>query len=217
MSIVDWVVVIHVLGWVFWLGTDVGVFFGARFAERSDLSVEARLAVLELGMLLDRAPRFAVPIVWFTGTVLSTRLGYDVLPLWFAAPLTLIWLLVTWFLIFGVPGSSVQRAALWAQTLIYSGVIVGMGGGATWLLATDQIPLWLALKAYGYVIVAIAALTLEKWFAPVGALFQQLATEGASAALDARIRTALRPVYPVVLLIYAGTLLAGISGLLKPL
>ena len=51
---------IHVLGWVFWLGTDVGVFLAAKKSERrTDLSVESRLAVLELGMILDRAPRFA--------------------------------------------------------------------------------------------------------------------------------------------------------------
>jgi uncharacterized membrane protein len=217
MSLHDVALVVHVLGWVFWLGTDVGVFLAARYAERADLSAETRLTVLELGMLLDRAPRLAVPIVWFTGVLLSRSLGYDLLPVAFAAAFALLWLLVTLGMIFLAPTSSLRPAAMAGQTLCYLSVIIGMGGGAGWLLSTGGIPFWLALKWFGFVLVSIAALLLEKLFAPVAVAFQELAVQGPSTPLDAAIATSLRPVYPVVLLIYLGTLVAGISGLVNPL
>lgn len=217
MSLHDAALVVHVLGWVFWLGTDVGVFLAARYAERADLSAETRLTVLELGMLLDRAPRLAVPIVWFTGVLLSRSLGYDLLPVPFAAAFALFWALVTLGMIFLAPTSPLRAPVTVAQTLCYLAIIIGMGGGAGWLLYTGGIPLWLGLKWFGFVIVSIAALLLEKFFAPVAVAFQELAMRGPSPRLDGTIAASLRPVYPVVLLIYLGTLIAGISGLVKPL
>ncbi|MHA7816980.1 MAG: hypothetical protein ACX93N_10935 [Pseudohaliea sp.] len=216
MTFYDVALVVHVLGWVFWLGTDVGVFLGARYAERSDLSVETRLTVLEVGMMLDRAPRFAVPVVWFTGVLLSRGLGYDGITLIPAGVFAVVWLLITWAVIFLAPDTAAHRTALIGQTVFYLVVIFGMGAGSLWLLSSGAIPLWLALKWLGFVLVGIAALLLERMFKPVAALFQQLASEGANRELDARISSTLRPVYPVVLAIYAGTLIAGISGLLKP-
>ena len=77
----QWALVVHVLGWVFWLGTDIGVFIACRHAERGDLSVETRLTLLEVGMLLDRLPRLAVPLVWGSGAVLSKQWGYEFVPI----------------------------------------------------------------------------------------------------------------------------------------
>jgi len=209
-------VVIHVLGWVFWLGTDLGVFFAAKWSERDELSVETRLTVLQLGMLLDCAPRFAVPVVWGSGMLLAARQGYPFLPGAAVLAISLVWIVVTQQVIFGGQGSAAQRYAMRAQTLFYGLVIIFMGGGGAWLLAQGEIPLWLALKGLGYTIIAVTGLLLERAFAPVGALFGELAAQGASDPLNERIHRALKPVYPIVLGIYVGTLIAGIAGLTKP-
>ncbi|MFT4769453.1 MAG: hypothetical protein ACI8RN_002598 [Glaciecola sp.] len=209
--------VVHVMGWVFWLGTDLGVFIACRFAERGSLSVETRLTLLEVGMILDRLPRLCVPLVWGSGVVLSSQWGYEFIPVSYGLAIAAIWLIATWLIIFQVPGTRKHRLAMWVQTLFYGGVIVvGMGGGATWLLSTGELPLWLALKWYAYVIIAISALTLERYFVPVVLGFQSLASEGASDETNSQISKDLVPVYVAVLCIYAGTVLAGISGLLKP-
>ena len=91
-----------------------------------------------------------------------------------------------------------------------------MGFGGSLLLYSGDIPLWLALKWYGYVIVAISALALEKYFIPVIVGFNNLVTEGATELINAKLSADLRPVYAAVLCIYSGTLLAGLAGLLKP-
>jgi len=103
------------------------------------------------------------------------------------------------------------------QKIFYLAVIAGMGLGGSWLLYSGSIPLWLGLKWFGFVIVAVGALLLEKLFAPVIPLFQELAATDSNPELNSRIVASLKPVYPMVLLIYGGTLVAGISGLLKPL
>ena len=209
--------VTHVLGWVFWLGTDLGVFLSCRYAERGNLSTETRLTLLEVGMILDRLPRFAVPLVWGSGMVLSKQMGYDFLPLPICFAITVAWLTATYLIIYTPPGGREYVIGIRLQTFFYGLVIIGMGLGASWLLFKGDIPLWLALKWYAYVIIALSALTLEKYFVAVVEDFQLLATEGGNDEINSKLSSDLKPVYLAVLIIYSGTLLAGLSGLLKPI
>ena len=208
---------IHVLGWVFWLGTDVGVFLAAKKSERrTDLSVESRLAVLELGMILDRAPRFAVPIVWMTGMWISASLGYPALPAPWVLVLGALWGALVWAGIFRPPGSWAQVWALRLQTAAYAAVILGMGSlGVIALAGAFALPAWLALKWLAFALVGVAAIWLERAFAPVVADYRRLAEAGSSAELESALRRHQRPVYVAVLAIYAATLIAGVSGITK--
>lgn len=207
---------VHVLGWVFWLGTDVGVFIACRYAQRPQLSVQTRLTLLELGMVLDRMPRMAVPLVWGSGMLLAAQLGYNLIDPAITTAFTLLWIAVTWLVVFMAQDTPSYRYALRAQNLIYLLVILGMGIGCSHLLVSGELPLWIALKGYGYVLIGIAAILLEKWFHPVAESFMQLASSGATPELNQRIASELKPVYVTVLCIYAGTMIAGVAGLLKP-
>jgi hypothetical protein len=215
MNAHDVVLFVHLLGWVFWLGTDVGVFLSAKYFERSDFSVETRMTVLQLGMVLDRFPRFSMPVVWLTGVIMMNNIGYEVIPVAVASVLTIFWLAVTWAVIFQPPGSPNHIRASIAQTLILAAVIVGMGGAASYLLAVGEMPLWLALKWFAFVLVAITVIALEKKFEPLGPLLGELAESGGNDGLNARISAVLKPVYPIVLAIYAWTILAAASGVTK--
>jgi hypothetical protein len=215
MTVYEMVLFVHLLGWVFWLGTDVGVFLGAKYFERADLNPETRMTVLQLGMVLDRFPRFSMPVVWLTGIILMNNLGYDVIPVGLATVLTVFWLAVTWIIIFKPPGSSAHKWGSIAQTLVLAAVIFGMGGVASYMLAVGEMPLWLALKWFAYVLVAVTVMALEKKFAPLGPLLGELAETGGNDGLNARISTVLKPVYPIVLAIYAWTIIAAASGVSK--
>lgn len=211
----DVVLFVHLLGWVFWLGTDIGVFLSAKYAERGDLSAETRLTVLGLGMVLDRFPRFSMPVVWLTGIVMMNKLGYTVVPAEVAIIITIAWLIVTWAVIFQPPGSAGHQWANIAQTIILAAIIVGMGGAGSYLLSIGEMPLWLALKWFAFVLVAITVMALEKAFAPIGPLLAELAETPGGDDLNTRISAVLRPVYPIVIAIYAWTLLAAASGVSK--
>lgn len=215
MNVYDMTLFVHLLGWVFWLGTDVGVFLSAKYAERGDLSAQTRLTILEMGMVLDRFPRFAMPIVWLSGIMLMNNIGYDFVPIAAALPVTIIWLVVTWAVIFQPPGSAGHKWANIAQTVILAAIILGMGGASSYLLSAGEIPLWLALKWFAYVLVAVTVIMLERAFAPLAPLLGELADTGGSEELNARISSVLRPVYPIVVAIYAWTLLAAASGISK--
>ena len=215
MSGHEFLLFVHLLGWVFWLGTDLGVFLSAKYAERGDLSAETRLTILQLGLVLDRFPRFSMPVVWLTGVLMMNNLGYQLIPGSVACALTLLWLAVTWVIVFQPPASAAHRWGAIAQTLILAAVILGMGGASTYLLATGAMPLWLALKWLAYVLVAVTVLALEKKFAPLMPLLGELAERGGSDPLNAQISAVLRPVYPIVLAIYLWTVMAAASGVSK--
>ena len=215
MTMYEALLYVHLLGWVFWLGTDVGVFLGAKYFERADLSPETRMTVLQLGMVLDRFPRFSMPVVWLTGVIMMNNLGYEIIPGAVATVLAVLWLVVTWVVIFQLPGSAGDKWGNIAQTLILAAIICGMGGIASYMLAAGDMPLWLAIKWFAFVLVAITVIALEKKFAPLGPLLGELAESGGNDDLNARISTILKPVYPIVLAIYAWTLLAAASGVTK--
>ena len=208
--------VIHVLGWVFWLGTDIGVYIAAKRSERTDLSVETRLAILDVGMLLDRAPRFAVPVVLGTGLLMANNFGFTWLPDLLVVAFTVGWILIVWLGLFKPPGSTLQRLATQAQTIIYVVVIIGMLAWGIIGLLGDSVPLWVAIKCFCYALIGIAAVVLDRCFTPAIVDYQTLATSGSTPALEAQLHQHLQPVYISVLAIYAGTAIAGISGLLKP-
>ncbi len=207
--------VLHVLAWVFWLGTDIGVFLAAKHSQKQTLSVEARLAVLNVGMLLDRSPRFAVPVVWTTGMLMSTELGVVSLPVSLTLVLGLSWLIIVWLGIFQTQGTKTQKFAVGASNTAHLAVIVGMGGGALIGIANNAMPLWLAVKWLAFTLIGIAAIWLEKAFAPAVADYQTLAAKGSTPEVETALGNHLRPVYIAVLVIYAGTLIGGVSGLVK--
>ena len=100
------------------------------------------------------------------------------------------------------------------QFLINSIVAIGMGGLAiAGLVQALDMPAWLAVKWLAFAVVALAAIVLEKTFTPAVMLYGKLGAEGASDKLNTDLSEALKPVYIAVLVIYAATLVAGITGL----
>lgn len=215
MTAYDMLLIVHVLGWVFWLGTDIGAFVAVKRSQRTLYSVETRLAILDVGMLLDRAPRFAVPIVWATGIMLMARAGFPILDDAAAIFIGAAWMTNVWLGIFQPPGSNLQVWSMRIQTITYLIAIVAMGGYGGWAIASDALPTWLAVKWLAFALVGIAAIWLERAFAPAVANYGQLAESGSTPELEAELDRNLKPTYRAVLLIYAATLIAGISGLAK--
>lgn len=207
---------VHLLGFVFWLGTDIGVFVLAKHSERSTYSVETRLSMLRVAMLLDRAPRIAVPVVFATGVWLGDRYGVDMVPPAAGWIVGAIWLAAVLTGIRTEGAGAVGRLAMRAQFAINSLVVLGMGGIAVAALGgAGMLPGWLAVKWLAFAVIAAAAMVLEIKFRPVVAAYGRLAEAGASEAVDRAISDGLVPVYRAVLSIYAATLVAAWFGLSK--
>jgi hypothetical protein len=76
---------LHVMFFAYWLGTDLGVFYSARFMMRADISVEARSYCAKIMNFLDQAPRVSMPGIVVVGATLGILRGH------FDASLMWIW------------------------------------------------------------------------------------------------------------------------------
>ncbi len=216
----DWyslAVFFHLLLFVFWLGTDIGVFLAAKISERADLSVETRGTVLGLGMVLDRLPRSALALIIPSGLELACISGQLVLSIgvrlavWAIA---LAWLVILWAGFLNPQTRTEERAMLF--NFIMNAVLALLVSGAgMYLLYKGGLAAWLALKITVVGLIFVCGVLLDTLFKPAVDAFVTITTSGATAELNARYSKAIGPVYVVVLLIYAFVLVAAWLGVSK--
>ena len=208
----------HILLFVFWLGTDVGVFLAAKISEKGELSVETRSTVLGLGMVLDRLPRSALILILPTGLHLAYYSGQLALP---AAALpavwavSFVWLAILW-LGFLKPQTPTEQRAMLFNFAMNAVLAVAVTAYAISLLMGNAVPTWLAIKILLVGIVFIAGVALDSLFKPAVEAFVEIVTDGATEDRNARYSRAIGPVYFVVLAIYALVLAAAWFGVAKP-
>ena len=216
----DWysvAVYFHLLLFVFWLGTDLGVFLAAKISERGELSVETRSTVLGLGMVLDRLPRSALALIIPSGVELACLSGQlEVslsvrLTIWAIA---LVWLAILWSGFLNPQTKTEQRAMLFnfAMNAILALLVSGVG---IYLLYLGEAAAWLALKITIVGLVFVCGVLLDAMFKPAVEAFIEITTTGATEELNARYSKAIGPVYIIVLAIYAFVLIAAWLGVSK--
>ena len=206
----------HISLWVFWLGTDLGVFLAAKTSENSSLSMETRSSVLRLGMVLDRLPRTCNALILPSGLQLIANLNLIAVPAWILAAvwiLGLLWVLIMWrgFLNPGTPAEKFsEKTSMPFSLLLCVGALAF--ALATQTVAALEAPLWLAVKLAAVGLIGFAAVLLDRGFAPAIATFGTIAQSGSTPELEQRYHRQLQPVYGWVLFIYAMTIVAAFSG-----
>jgi hypothetical protein len=221
IDITDLLLLIHVLFFCFWLGTDIGVFYSSRFVLQTDIGVEARAYCLKIMGFLDQIPRVSMIGITAVGATLAILRGYFALdPLWILP----IWIVATLWAA-GViylyvhehePAkiAAVRRVdfnfRLFMIALVLTlGVTSLMGHGIT-----DQ--RWLALKLLVLtciltcgVLMRLSMRTFGQYFGP---MMKGTARPEQVHAAQAMMATAKR----YVLCIYALLVIAAALGLWKP-
>lgn len=217
MESYPWFLLLHILLLVFWLGTDLGVFAAAKMSERSDLTVETRMNLMQLGMVLDRLPRTMLILILPSGLVLADGLGVlavtdgQLTLAWVGA---LIWAGLMWAGFLNPQTKMEQTAhlinlALQALlVLVLAYVVMRLWGGST--------PLWVNLKLVILAAVFAIGIALDLQFRPAVVAFTDILTNGASPERDALYRQKIAPVYWWVIAIYLLVLAAAALGVLKP-
>lgn len=79
---------LHVIMFVYWLGADLGVFTLALAIRNPNYTVEQRLLLMRMSLLIDMTPRAAMALVAPIGLVLAESLGLLSVPNWLNA---IIW------------------------------------------------------------------------------------------------------------------------------
>ena len=206
----------HISLWVFWLGTDLGVFLAAKMSENSSLSMETRSSVLKLGMVLDRLPRTCNALIFPSGLQLINGIGLMDVPAWI---LVVVWLIgLAWVLImwrgFLNPGTAAEKFFEKTNMPLSLSLCVGALAFAAATVTVESLaaPLWLTVKLVAVGLIGFAVVPLDRGFAPATVTFGTIAKSGSTPELEQQYHTQLQPVYGWVLFIYAMTIVAAFSG-----
>lgn len=212
---------LHILMFVFWVGTDMGVFISARKSTDSRLSFPTRVLLLHMALRIELLPRTMWKAALPFGVMLSRELGLiDIGPL----GLTLVWLfsLVWWGIsMWGAwhydkpSGHSMARVTNWLTglvgvTLIALAVTSWMGNGP---FSADA-P-WLLWKVAIYGAINLMVIWMILTFDPLGAAFGRLAVEGSKPEIEAIISSTMTRSTFIIWSTYALIVLVGFIGTVK--
>lgn len=186
-------VYVHMLLFVMWLGADVGVFMlGQHFRKRETYTLEQRIALLKLLVIVDLTPRAS----WALMVPLSLSVSY--MGGWWDLPLALVWVawaiaaLWLWLVFDAHAHDMTPRAA--RNRRIESWIRYGLCAGYLFLGAESLLtghPIahgWLAWKALLFGLIFAAAIMIDHNFKPVGPQLGKLLEEGSSDATEVPLR-----------------------------
>lgn len=214
-------VFVHLLLFVAWLGGDIGVFLlGQHFRRRHVYTLDQRIALLKLLVIVDLAPRAAWALMTPVALTLARLGGWW--PVW-PPLLAAAWLVgALWLaLLFDAHAHDMTpRAARdrrwegWLRWLLAAGwLALGVAS-----LASGQ-PIaqpWLALKALLFGLIFVAAILIDRAFKPVGPQLGRLLAEGSSDATELPLLATMNRTRRWVWCVYLLLLATGWLGVVKP-
>ena len=212
---------LHVMFFCYWLGTDLGVFYSAGFMLRADISQEARLYCTKIMTFLDQAPRVSMAGIFTVGATLGILRGYihvDPMWIWPIWIIGILWISAVIYLyvnehhrekIKTVKKIDFNFRLLMIAFLLVIGVASLLGRGVT----EDK---WLALKTLVFagtmicgVIVRVSMKNFGQFYGP---MMKGTATPEQVVTAQRMMRTAKIPVLTIWFLV----IVAAALGLWKP-
>lgn len=211
----------HLLLFVLWLGADVGVFLaGQHFRKRDLYTLDQRIALLKLLVLIDMTPRTAWALMVPVSLSVVKLGGYWDVP---AALLAGAWLAgVAWvWLVWDAHAHDMTPRAA-RNRKIESWLRIGLTlfylwlGAQSLLLGAPLAPVWLASKALLFGVIFAAAIMIDVRFKPVGGQLGRLLKEGSSDETEVPLRATMDRTRVWVLLVYALLIVTSFLGSVKP-
>ena len=188
---------LHILMFVFWVGTDMGVFMSAKKSTDPSLPIDARYLLLHMALRIELLPRTMWKAALPFGVMLSREVDLIQIS---DMGLVLVWLfsLIWWGIsmtgawYYDKPiGHRLGRVTNWLTgivgvSLIAVAIASYMGNGPFDATAT-----WLLWKVGIYGLINITVVIMIKVFDPMGVAFGRLAVEGSTPEIEAEISGAM--------------------------
>jgi hypothetical protein len=214
-------VYVHLLLFVLWLGADVGVFLlGQHFRKRTVYTLDQRIALLKLLVIVDLTPRTAWALMVPMSLTVSYMGGWWDLPLaivFVAWAIAAFWL---WLVFDAHAHDMTPRAAQrrkwegWLRYMLATGYIFL---GVESILTGHPIATgWLAWKALLFGLIFVAAIMIDVSFKPVGGLLGKLLAEGSSDATELPLLRVMNRTRIWVWCVYLLLLATAWLGVVKP-
>ncbi len=211
----------HMFLFVLWLGGDVGVFCaGQSFRRRTVYSLDQRIALLKLLVMIDMVPRTAWALMVPVSLSVVDLGGYWDVPdallvaAWIAG---LAWLWLVWdaHLHDQTPRATRNRKIeFWLKNLIAAGYL--WLGAQSLLTGAPLGPVWLASKALLFGILFLAAIMIDVAFKPVGPQLGRLLAEGSSDETEIPLRRTMDYTRVWVFVVYILLIIISLLGSVKP-
>lgn len=214
-------VYIHLLLFVLWLGADVGVFLlGQHFRKRDRYTLDQRIALLKLLVLVDMTPRSAWALMVPLSLTVSALGGWWQVPTALVSAAWLIggfWLWLVWD---SHNHDQTPRAA--RNRRIESWIRCVLAAFYLWLGAQSLIagfpiaPVWLAWKALLFGLIFVAAIMIDVSFKPVGGQLAAVLRDGSSDVTEIPLRATMDRTRVWVWIVYLLLLATSYLGTVKP-
>lgn len=214
-------VYVHLLLFVLWLGADVGVFLaGQHFRKRHLYTLDQRIALLKLLVLIDMTPRSAWALMVPVSLSVVKLGGYWDVPALVLAGAWLIgggWLWLVWdahahdMTPRAARDRKIESWLRYALTLFYLWL-----GAQSLITGAPLAPVWLASKALLFGLIFAAAIMIDVSFKPVGPQLGRLLKEGSSDETEVPLRATMDRTRIWVMAVYLLLIATSYLGNVKP-
>lgn len=212
---------LHILMFVFWIGTDLAVFLSAKKSTDPKLSIEARFLMMHIALRIELLPR----TVWKAALPLGVMLSVDMELLDISSMgIAIVWILsIIWWGIsmtgawlYQEPiGHKLGRLTNWLTGLVGVFLIAVAIGSAMGTGPFDPDATWLLWKVGLYGLINIMIVAMLKVFDPLGVAFGQLAVDGSTPELESVIAQVMSKSAVVIWATYALIALVGFIATTK--
>lgn len=208
---------LHILIPVYWLGGDLGAFYGSTFMTDPKRSVAERMMALKILNNIDMAPRTALILAFPTGLALAWVKGWVQIPgewVAFAAAAFLAWLGLAWKVHLTHGGSAgIKRLDIWVRYVVLVGLTVA---GIAGLKGDIAIPFFISLKLCVLAACIVLGLLVRRALVPLFGAIRTMTTSGPTPETDATIIQVNAGARVLVLMIWALVLIASFLGIATP-
>ena len=188
---------LHILMFVFWIGTDLGVFLAAKKSTDPKLSFETRVLLLHLALRIELVPRTMWKAALPLGVMLTRELELMTIS---TTGLVMVWIFsIVWWGIsmsgayyYDRPvGHRLTRITNWLTGLVGVALIVLAAASYTGNGPFDAEATWLLWKIGLYGLINLMVVIMLKVFDPMAVAFGRMATEGSTPEIESIISTTM--------------------------
>ena len=186
---------LHILMFVFWVGTDMGVFISCKKSTDPNLSIDARFLLLHMALRIELLPRTMWKAALPLGVTLSQVNGWISLS---DIGMAAVWVFsIAWWVLSMTGAWYYDKPIGHTLTKINNLVTGAVGIGLIWLAFTSYAgngpfaaeETWLHWKIGLYGLINLMIVAMLYVFDPMGIAFGRLAVEGSTPEIESTIST----------------------------
>ena len=224
MTLYDWLIIFHLLLFVYWLGGDMGVFYSSNFAINPKLSNSARATAAKIMIDLDFVPRICMTLMLTVGGLLSSYNGVEH-PQWQTVGFILLgpaWLSMVLYLHFahGTPmAQTVTKIDYWFRIFLVVYLFWSVGYS---FLFTDKLAAapWVGAKLIVFAIMVLMGVLIRKYIPGyiqgIVTLRNEIDKPSMSDEMNETMASSLAKCRPFVWTIWAGLFIECWLGVARP-